>query len=392
MSPTLIVYAKEFFENLRDRRTVMTALLVGPLFGPLLFAAMLRFSLDHNRERFDAPFEIAMINAEAAPNLVRALTIGGVTVRKLEGGEKEARAEIAARTARVVLEVPGEFGERLSAGRPAALRMYSDGSRSGDQRYIARVRVVVGTWSQQIAGQRLVLRGVDPQLLAAVALQDVEVSTPAGRSLLVLGFVSFFLILALLTGGMYLAIDTTVGERDRGTLEPLLATPVRRGALLGGKLLATGTYMLLSMSITAVALFFVLSRIDLAQFGMRANLGPATALIAIGITAPLVPLFAGLMTMVAAFARTLREAQAWLSVMQLVPTLPLVFAGLLSLSPSLPLMAVPSLSQHLLITQLLRGEGIPPGWFAMSAGTSLAFGALVVFVVGRLYRRESLLG
>lgn len=392
MRSALIVYAKEFLENLRDRRTVMTALLLGPLFGPLLFGAMLQFSLDRNRETVDQPFELAVINGAAAPNLLQALRAGGITVRDLAGGEPAAREAIARREAKVVLEVTADFGARLAAGRPAPLRLYSDSSRNSDQRYVARVRAVLAAHSQRLAAQRLSLRGVDPQLLAAVALQDVDVSTPAGRSLIVLGMLSFFLILSLLTGGMYLAIDTTVGERERGTLEPLLATPVPRESLLAGKLLATGTFMLLSMSITAAALFFILGRIDLEQYGMSGNLGPLTALATIGVTAPLAPLLAGLMTLVAAFTRSAREAQAWLSVLQLVPTVPLVFAGLLNLSPSLPLMAAPSLSQHLLITQLLRGEGVDPLWLAVSTGTTLALGALVVLAAARLYRREKLLG
>lgn len=392
MKAVLTVWAKEFFENLRDRRTVMTALLLGPLFGPLLFAGMLRFSLDHTRRGFDQSFDVAVINAAAAPNLVNALTSGGVTVRDLPGGEAEARAAIATRSQKVVIEVPEGFGERLAEGRPAPLRLYSDGSRSGDMRYVTRVRILVAGWSQRIANQRLVLRGVDPVLLSPVAVHDVDVSTPEGRSMLVLGMLSFFLILSLMTGGVYLAIDTTVGERERGTLEPLLATPVPRDSLLAGKMLATGSWMLISMSLTAFALFTVLGRLDLEQYGMSANLGPRSALAAIGITAPLVPLLAGLMTLVAAIARSLREAQAWLGILQLVPTVPLVFAGLMNLTPGLKLMAVPSLSQHLLITQLLRGEGVDPRWFAASAGVTLLLGLLVVLLVARLYRRESLLG
>jgi sodium transport system permease protein len=392
MKATLTVWAKEFLENLRDRRTVMTALLLGPLFGPLLFAGMLRFSLDHTRRGFDAPFELAVVNSAAAPNLVNVLTAGGLTVKDLPGGEAAARAAIASREARIVLEVPADFGARLAEGRPAPLRLYSDGSRNGDARYVARVRLLIASWSQRIANQRLAARGVDPVLLSAVALQNVDVSTPEARSLLVLGMLSFFLILSLMTGGVYLAIDTTVGERERGTLEPLLATPVPRDSLLAGKMLATGSYMLLSMAITAVALFTVLGRLDLEQYGMSANLGPGTALATIGITAPLVPLLAGLMTLVAASARSLREAQAWLGILQLLPTVPLVFAGLMNLSPSLPLMAIPSLSQHLLITQLLRGEGIDARWLAVSVGVTLALGILAVLSVARLYRRESVLG
>jgi sodium transport system permease protein len=98
------------------------------------------------------------------------------------------------------------------------------------------------------------------------------------------------------------------------------------------------------------------------------------------------------MTIVAAFTRSYREAQTYLGLVLLVPTLPLVFAGVLGLRPSAGLMAVPSLSQHFLITSLLRDEPISGYFLALSVGVTLATGALLVFIAGRLYHREALLG
>ena len=98
------------------------------------------------------------------------------------------------------------------------------------------------------------------------------------------------------------------------------------------------------------------------------------------------------MTIVAAFTRSYREAQTYLGLVLLVPTLPLVFAGVLGLRPTAALMAVPSLSQHFLITALLRDEPIPGKLLALSVGITLAAGALLVFIAGRLYHREALLG
>ena len=246
-------------------------------------------------------------------------------------------------------------------------------------------------YGQQIASQRLILRGIDPRVTQPLAVQSVDVATPAARAQLLLGMLSFFMILSLLTGGMYLAIDTTMGERERGTLEPLLAAPVPRESLLLGKLLATGTYMLLSLSITTSALCLALGRIDLGQFGMSADLGPRTAISLILLTAPLIPLMAAGMTLIAAWTRSAREAQAWLGVLQLIPTLPLVFAGLLNLTATTGLMLVPSLSQHLLIARLLRGEPLHAAWLALSVGVSLSLGALLVWAAARLYHRERLL-
>jgi sodium transport system permease protein len=389
---TLTVFVKEFRENLRDRRTVMTALLAGPIFGPVFFSLMLQFSLDRSRLGADEIIEVAVIQRENAPNLVAWLESQRIVVRPLAGNGDAARRAVTSNQSRVVLEIPAAFGAQLAAGKPAVLRLYADSSRTGNERYSRRVASVISRYSQAIAGQRLLLRGVDAQQLTPVAVQEVDVATPAARALLVLGMLSFFIILSLLTGGMYLAIDTTVGERERGTLEPLLATPVPRDSLLLGKLMATCSFMFLSMSLTTIALCFTLSRIDLEQFGMSANLGPGTALAIIAVTVPLIPFLAAAMTLIAAWTRSPREAQAWLGVLQLVPTLPLVFASLMNLAASLPLMTVPSLSQHLLITRILRAEALDPLQTAVSLIATLGLGALLVVPAFRLYRTERILG
>jgi sodium transport system permease protein len=392
MRAILTVFLKEFRENLRDRRTVMTALFFGPVFGPVFFAAMLQFSLDRSRVGSDEIIEVAVIQRENAPNLMAWLESQRIVIRPLVGDEAVARRAITEHTARVVLEIPATFGGQLTAGKPAVLRMYSDSSKTGDGRYAKRLETTIARYSQQITAQRLLLRGIDSQLLAPIAVQDVDVATPAARALLVLGMLSFFIILSLLTGGMYLAIDTTVGERERGTLEPLLTTPVPREALLLGKLSATCSYMLLSMSMTTTALCLTLGRLDLEQFGMSANLGPLTALRIIAVTAPLIPFLAAAMTLIAAWTRSAREAQAWLGVLQLIPTLPLVFASLMNLSASLPLMAVPSLSQHFLITRILRAEALDPLQTLTSLAATLALGVLLLIPAVRLYRSERVLG
>jgi sodium transport system permease protein len=292
----------------------------------------------------------------------------------------------------VVLEIPTAFGQQLGDGHPAVLRLYSDSSRTGDERYTQRVASAISRYAQQLTSQRLMLRGIDAQTLSPIAVQDVDVATPTTRALLVLGMLSFFIILSLFTGGMYLAIDTTVGERERGTLEPLLATPVPRDALLLGKLMATCSYMLLSMSMTTAALCVALSRLDLEQYGMSANLGPGTAFTIIAVTAPLIPFLAALMTLISAWTRSPREAQAWLGILQLLPTLPLVFASLMNLAASPLLMLVPSLSQHFLITRVLRAEALDPLQTTVSAAAALLLGAMLMVPAIRLYRSERILG
>jgi sodium transport system permease protein len=199
-------------------------------------------------------------------------------------------------------------------------------------------------------------------------------------------------IFAMLAGGMYLAIDATAGERERGSLEALLTTPVERRQIIYGKILATCAYMGIALTLTVIACALTVRLVRLESFGMTANLGPGTVAALILVTAPLILAGAALMTVVASFTRSYREAQSYLTFVMLVPTLPLAFVGLLGLKPSLPLMAVPSLSQHFLMTSLLRDEPLRALDVATSAGVSLALGVALAWLAGRLYEREAILG
>jgi sodium transport system permease protein len=167
---------------------------------------------------------------------------------------------------------------------------------------------------------------------------------------------------------------------------------VRREHLIYGKILATCAYMTLSLVLSVCALSILLRFVGLEGFGMSINFGPLIALRVILYSLPLVPLGASIMTIVAAYTRSYREAQTYLGLVLLVPTLPLAFAGALGLRPTLPLMAAPSLSQHFLITSLLRDEALPLSYTALSVGATLVLGLVLAALAGRLYHRETLLG
>ena len=376
------VWRKEVRESLRDRRTLMSALLFGPLFGPLILAASLQFLVHRSAEEADQRLALAVRHAERAPNLVAWLESRNVAVTKVKLDDDATRRAVQDRTWPLVLSIPEDFATRLEAARSAPLQLYSDASAGRADRDNARIKALVAQYGASIGRLRLLARGVDPLLQVPLAVQDIDVSTPQSRSVAVLGMLSYLVLLAMILGGLYLAIDATAGERERHSLEPLLATPVSREALIYGKILASTTFT------CAVALRFV----DLENFGMTARLDAGVVMRIMLATAPFAPAAAGLLTVVASFTRSYREAQAWLGVVMLVPTLPIMFAGLADLQPSLALMAVPSLGQHFLITALLRGDAISPLSALVSVAASLALGVALAWLAGRLYRRESLLG
>jgi sodium transport system permease protein len=316
----------------------------------------------------------------------------GVKVESVSYDDAAARKAVKEHRKPFVLMVTEDFGARFEASQPAQLLLYVDSSDAHNSKDVSRIRVLLDQYGSLLGRLRVMTRGVDPLVLSPIVIHDVDVSTPTSRSVLALGTLSYLVLLTMLMGGMYLAIDATAGERERGSLEPLLTVPVRREHLIYGKMLATCAFMTLSLSLTVSAFSIVLQFAGLERFGMSVNFGPLVALTVIVFCLPLVPVGAAFMTIVAAFTRSYREAQTYLGLVLLVPTLPLAFAGVLGLKPTAGLMAVPSLSQHFLITSLLRDEPIPAGFLALSVGVTLAVGAVLVFIAGRLYHREALLG
>jgi sodium transport system permease protein len=386
------VFAKEFRENLRERRTLLSALILGPLLGPLVFAGGLSLSLKRSGAEGERTVTLAVAHGERAANLLSYLRQYGVTVEPVAYDEAQARAAVSGHRHELVLIVSADFAAHLAAGTPAAVQLYADASDVTAAGAGARVGALLERYGALLARLRTLARGIDPLVLSPLAVQDIDVSTPASRSVLALGTLSYLVLLTMLMGGMYLAIDATAGERERGSLEPLLTVPVRREYLIYGKILATCAYMAISLTLTVTAFALLLRFTGLERLGMSVNFGPRVGLAVILFCLPLVPLGAALMTIVAAFTRSYREAQTYLGLVLLVPTLPLVFAGVMGLRPALPLMAIPSLSQHFLITSLLRDEPVPLSYLAVSVSATLLLGALLLGVAGRLYRREALLG
>ncbi len=392
MRTLLTVFAKEFLENLRDRRTLLSALLFGPLFGPLLFGLMVSRMLEQSVVESDVPLKITISGGRHAPGLIRYLQGRGVKLTERELSENEARAAVRGGSSQVVLLVPEEYPKLFVAAQPAPLLLFADSADSQTRKIADRAKGMLATYGSTIAQLRLEMRGVSPLLSIPVAVNEVDVATPTGRAVVVLGFMTYFVLFALLMGGLYLAIDSTAGERERGSLEALLSLPVARSALVGGKILATCAYMCISLALSLTAFVCVFRFVPLERIGMSANLGFGTALIFFAICLPFVPLGATLMTLVASFTRTYREAQTYLTTVLLVPTLPIAFASIYSLKTKSSLMVIPSLSQHLLMTSVLKDEPISVHDVLVSAAASLGLALLMFILTARHWRRETMLG
>lgn len=393
MRTVFTVFRKEFFENLRDRRVLMSALLFGPLLGPLMLMGILQIMMSRGEAVSDKTITVAVVGAAEAPGLVSHIESQNIALERVSLNEAQIRSVIQDRKYDVVLRIPADFAGRWSRSEPAAIEMFADSSdQFGGQATSERISRVINVYGQQIAQSRLLVRGIDPTVSLPVVVQDIDVSTPTSRAAFALDILSYLVIFAMLFGGLYLAIDSTAGERERGSLESLLTNPVERSHLIYGKILATLSYMTISLALTVAGCAVTLQFVQLEEFGMTVSLNLLTCLKIIAVSAPLALLGAGLLTVVASFTRSFREAQSYLSIAISVPTLPLAFIGVLRLEPSAPLIATPSLGQHLLITQIVRGEVPAIENVLLSAVVTASIGLVLCWLAGRLYEREAILG
>jgi sodium transport system permease protein len=386
------VLRKELRENLRDRRTFMSALVIGTVMMPLLLALLVNLTVRRGLNQDNKPVSLAVVHGERAPTLIAQLQQYRIEVTPVELDDAAARASVRRQQRRIVLAIPDNYASQLAQGLPAPVLLYSDSSDAAGASEVGRVRAVLGRLASEIARLRLMARGIDPTVMSAIAVQDVDVATPTSRSVLILGTLTYMILLTMLMGGLHVTLDATAGERERGSLESLLTVPVPREQLIYGKILAACTFMLLSLTLNVCAMAVALRFVGLENLGMNVNLNLATILALIACCAPLAPLGASLMTIVAAFTRSYREAQTYVGLVLLIPTLPLIFASTLGLRPTAWLMMVPSLSQHFLVTGLLRAEPVSAFYAALSVSVSLLLGVLAAYGAGRLYHREALLG
>jgi sodium transport system permease protein len=386
------VFLKEVRDNFRDRRTLVSALLMGPLFGPILFAFVINLSLKQSLGEADQALDLPVVGQEHAPNLMRYLESHNIHIGQAPADRAAALEAVKTGRHDLVMIVPPAFGDELAETVPATVEVISDLANTTAERQHRRALRALRAYNQELATVRLLARGVDPTVLRPLNIDVVDVSTPTGRSALLLGMLSYFFLFALLTGGMNLAIDTTAGERERGSLEPLLCLPVTRDQLIFGKIFAACLFMALSLGLSLISFHVTLEFIPLEKLGMTPNFGAAVVAKAFLLLLPFTLLGAALMTLVASFTKSFKEAQTWLSVVLLAPTLPILIVSILMVRPSTALMLIPSMSQHLLLVGLVKNEPVNTLHVLVSVGGTLLAGIALALICARLYRREGLLG
>jgi len=379
------IVLKELLEFVRDRRTLMLALVLGPLLTPAIMLGILTLAETRAKSQIEKPLEVPMVGVERAPNLVAWLAGQGIHRKQFQGDLDTA---IRTQVEDVYLRIGDDFAKDWHEGAPALVEIVHDSTRQDSEIPVRRIENALTVYGQQVGALRLLARGMNPGVAAPLAVAHKDLSTPEARRGMVMAFLPYLLILSAFIGGAYLIIDTTAGERERQSLEPLLATPAQRGAVVTGKIAAACAVGATSLLLTLIA--FKVG----AAFSPGIGRNMDVSMPAIGkmllILLPMLFIGTSLLTFIAAGAKSVKEAQSYMSVLMLLPMIPTIALMVSPVKNQLWMFAVPFLAQNQMLLKVVRGEGIDPMQWMMYLVAGFGLALVLWFAATRRYHQEQL--
>ncbi|MEI6559954.1 MAG: ABC transporter permease subunit [Rhodospirillaceae bacterium] len=376
-----VVLDKEMLDHLRDRRSLWLAL-VYPLLGPLVVGMLLQVSASSLRVAPGArPITLAASGMTYAPDLAQHLSRNRVIL------VAPAEAGVPGQVSRdaLVLDIPVEAVTQAHF----TVRLLFDANNVVSASNAGIVADLINGYGRERARRQLVERGLDPALLQPVEIERVHVGRRFNMGMLFYNLVPPLVVFMIFLGAVYLALDTTVGERERGTLEPLLTAPLRRWEVLLGKATAAFLFTLATVVVNLTAFRLVLGLLAASVPGIESPPGTGIFLLIFVLALPVMVLAVTLQLAVAALARSMKEAQIYLGLLPLVPALPGLASAFSPLVPQLWSAAIPVFGQMVMFTRMIAGADVEPLHALVSALVTLAFAALVFCWSTRLYERES---
>ena len=380
------VMRKELRDLSRDRRTLALALFLGPLLYPALMLGMGALGEQRVKTQVGKTLEVPVLGSERAPNLLAFLATQGI---KAVPPPADLDAAIRNQDVDVALSISDNYDQDWREGRPALVEIVMDSTRRDAEIPSARLRTALSGYSQQVGSLRLLARGIDASVVRPVNVGARDLATPeAKRGVLLSVLLPYLLILTSFIGGAYLIIDATAGERERQSLEPLLATPAPRGAVVSGKIAAACVVGMATLLLTLLA--FKFSAQVSSGIGRQLNVSFAAMAQMLLVLLPMLFIGTSLLTYLAASAKSMKEAQSHMTWLLLLPMIPTFALMVNPLKTQLWQFAVPFLAQNQLLLKVIRNEPIQLQIWGVYLAASLALAALLWFAAVYRYRQEKL--
>ncbi len=388
MKKIFVVFQKEMLDNLRDYRSWTTGLFWA-LFGPLLLGGMIMLLGNTIRDRVESSLVLPVAGAENAPSLIAFLEQQDVIIQPAPA---DPEAAVIAGDINVALVIPPEYGEDFSAGKTASVQLVFDSTRQSAAADIRRAQNLLEGYGNYIGMLRLSLRGVSPEVIRAVQVETVDTATPQSQALIFLSMLPYFIIFAIFNGASPVITDATAGERERGSLEPLLINPLPRGWIAVGKMLSAMPFAILNLVITLAGFAAIFRFLPIEEMlGVQIGFDVGALMAIFLICLPIVFLACAIQTLIASFTKTTKEAGTYLPFISLIPSLPGLALAFLPVKPDLWTMLIPTFGQQILINQFLRAEPILAMNILISTVLTILLSVVITFIAIKFYEGERII-
>lgn len=379
----LSVLTKELRDHSRDRRSLMLALIY-PMLGPLLVAGGLMLAgktlQGDFRERFVA---IPAIGLEHAPDLVQFLTKNNV---RFEDAPADKEAAVRDGRVPVVMIIPSSAKGQDSF----QVELITNLGRVDNLRVTARLSSIIRGYNDQLADAKARAAGLPKGYASAIEITRTNVARDANIAVFFYNMMPPLVIFMIFLGGVHLAIDTTVGERERGSLEPLLLAPVERWVLLLAKALAALAFTAVTTVVNLGAFYAFMNWASMSSDKLVTPPGWDVFFLVFVIAIPLMVIAVATQMSVAVVTRSMKEAQIYLGLLPLIPALPGMVMVFSPMNPSDITAAIPVLGQMLLINQLVAEQSINVQHVLIASASTLACAGLIFLLAAKWFRREKM--
>jgi sodium transport system permease protein len=394
-----VVYRKELTEALRDRRTLITTFLVPLLMIPVLGAGFTGvMSALIGSAKKEKP-KVMIIGGEDSPAVVEALR--GNSRINVVATAADWKNQVVEKKIRAAVEIPDHFEQDLARGRAGTVKINIYGGELKSEIAAANIESFLKEYRDGVAAERLQANHLPADLMKPFLVKRQNIASPEKEAGAVLGgIIAYMLIFMCLNGAMHPAIDLTAGEKERGTMETILSSPVSRTHLVLGKFLLvltasliTAMLLMFSVSVSSTALqkSHVLDQMtDEGDETPQLSLGPAAIASVIIMAVPLTVLFsAGLIT-IALFAKSYKEAQSYIAPLMFLVVVPAVAAMLPGVELTPKLSIVPLLNVSLLCKELVTGE-YHWNYIVLIFASTCLYAAGALYLAVKMFQRESVL-
>jgi sodium transport system permease protein len=393
-----IVYRKELIDSLRDRRTLISMIAVPLLLMPLLTIGLLVMLIRQVRQASEEVPKVMILGGEDSPKVRTEL-------EKLEGvqivpQEPDYAEEISSKQIRAAVEIPSGFDAKLTAGEPMSVRIYMYQGELKSGFGAERLQKFFRDLRDRAIRERLEARQIPESLIRPFDITQQNVAPPEKVSgALIGGLVPYFVILLCLTGAMYPAMDLTAGEKERGTIETILCSPVSRTHLVLGKFLmvltasvATAVLSIFSMTVSFGVGKKMLQGVADRGAGqiLQITMTGKAVLSVFVMVLPLAVLFSAALLAIALFAKSFKEAQSYISPLMIVVILPAVAAVLPGVELNTTLALLPVLNTSLVSKEIMTGT-YHWKYIALIFTSSCIYAAAAIAIAVRLFQREDVL-